>query len=264
MAGVQLSRIDTDVSEPVAPGVYDAITVVARSYHAGLLGGTAHEVYPAVPAGSRERVLYFTLAPALNYQRKSESLWRSALRTYEDPDTRFVFMPEQSELPPERYREALTKYGLAVQPEKQTEIWRTVAGTVARRFGSDPRNLFASCAHDVRQVVSFVRGHKREFPYLSGPKLLNYWLYMVSCYTSVELTGRDSISVVPDVHVRRATQVLGLATEREASSVEWVARRWESVLAGTGYSPIDLHAPLWRWSRAGFPEIDVLRRELIR
>src|SRR5262249_59028529 len=63
-------------------------------YLAGMLGGTHHEVYPRVDRGSRENFLYFTLAAALNVQRASEGLWRSALATYTDPQTRFVFLPE--------------------------------------------------------------------------------------------------------------------------------------------------------------------------
>src|SRR5260370_3125582 len=72
-----------------------ALTALSHAYKSGLLGGTQHEVYPAVDAGSRERAIYFTLAPALNYQRKSEGLWQSAFATYADRDTRFVFEPEQ-------------------------------------------------------------------------------------------------------------------------------------------------------------------------
>lgn len=245
-----------------SPEFYDTVRTIERSYRAGLLGGTTHEQFPDVPAHSRERLLYFTLAPALNYQRKSEALWLSALRTYEDPRTRFVYFPENCRHPHAVFRRGLTQYGLAVQPDKQTTIWRTVATTLATRFDADPRNLLASCDFNVPKIVSFVKANKRAFPYLSGPKLLNYWLYMLTCFTTVELSGRSSISIVPDVHVRRASNVLGVVTEEQARSAEAVAQRWQVVLAGTEYSPVDLHAPLWRWSRAGFPSIAQLQSAL--
>jgi len=48
------------------------------AYERGVLGDTTHEVHPHLPIGSRENYLYFTLAPAINFQRSSEALWRAA------------------------------------------------------------------------------------------------------------------------------------------------------------------------------------------
>jgi hypothetical protein len=31
-----------------------------------------------------------------------------------------------------------------------------------------------------------------------------------------------------------------------------VARTWMEILAGTAIAPIDIHTPLWLWSRSGF------------
>ena len=226
------------------------------AYKAGLLGGTQHELYPEeTDPGSRERVLYFTLAPSLNYQRKSEGLWRSANATYEDPETRFAFNPSEVGRGADAYRKALTRYGLAIQPEKQTSIWFTISTSFQRDFDGDPRNLFAECRYNVRRIKDLVEARKRSFPYLSGPKLLNYWLYMITCFTSVPLDERDAISIVPDVHVTRATVRLGLATPDELRNARDVEAVWNRVLKGTGFAACDFHAPLWRWGRAGFPEL---------
>ncbi len=40
---------------------------------------------------SEMRIAYFTLPMALNYQRDSYKLWEAALKTFNDPETRFVF-----------------------------------------------------------------------------------------------------------------------------------------------------------------------------
>jgi hypothetical protein len=232
-----------------------ALTALSNAYKSGLLGGTQHELYPDVEAGSRERAAYFTLAPALNYQRKSEGLWQAAFATYADHGTRFVFEPEEIRRGVSEYRRALTRYGLAIQAEKQTAIWFTISSTLASDFNGDPRNLFAVCANSVPRIKEFVESHKRGFPYLSGPKLLNYWLYMISCFTTVPLTGRESISIIPDLHVTRATVKLGLAMPEQLRSPKDVEAVWRQALMGTGLAPCDLHAPLWRWSRAGFPKL---------
>src|ERR1041385_5482624 len=56
---------------------------------------SSHEVNPGFPKDSRENYLYFTLPPCLNFQRSSPAMWASALKTYEDPETRYVFFPEE-------------------------------------------------------------------------------------------------------------------------------------------------------------------------
>jgi hypothetical protein len=231
------------------------LAALVEAYKSGALGGTQHELYPDVEPDSRERVLYFTLAPALNYQRKSEGLWQAAFNTYADGETRFVFEPSEVVRGIADYRQALTRYGLALQPEKQTNIWFTIATSLNSSFGGDPCNLFAECAYSVPRIKELVEGRKRNFPYLSGPKLLNYWLYMISCFTTVPLEGREAISIVPDSHVTRATVKLGLATPDQLRGPRDVEAVWNRTLRGTGFAACDLHAPLWRWSRAGFPVV---------
>ena len=54
-----------------------------------------HEVHPGVPTGSRENYLYFTLPVCINFQRNSPAMWAAALKTWEDPTTRYVFFPEK-------------------------------------------------------------------------------------------------------------------------------------------------------------------------
>jgi hypothetical protein len=226
------------------------------SYLAGVFGGTTHEVYPDVEPGSRENYLYFTLAPALNFQRSSEGLWRAAFATYRDDRTRFVFFPENVETEGfEGYKDALVSHHLALQPAKHSDIWYRISSTLRKEFSSDPRVLIRTFDCDVVRIKEYVQGNKKAFPYISGPKLLNYWLYMLQSFTDVSLVSRDEISIIPDVHICRASARLGLVPEEPAPDPERVAAAWKDLLKGSGIAPCDLHAPLWRWSRAGFPEL---------
>jgi hypothetical protein len=220
-------------------------------YEAGELDGTTHEVYPALDRGSRDNYLYFTLAPAINFQRRSEGLWRAAARTFHDPETRFVFQPECVSKGKDKYRRALTKHGLALLTQKHTDIWFTICSTLHEQFGDDPRNLLAQCGQDVRKILAFLSKNKPRFPYLNGPKLSNYWLYILKQFTDVQLKNADEISIIPDLHVVRASVHLGLISHDEASPLR-VAEAWKHLLAGTAFTASDLHAPLWRWSRRGF------------
>lgn len=234
-------------------GMLLKVNAIFRAYHGQMLGGTSHELFPALPRDCHERYLYFTLAPALNFQRRSEGLWRSALATWQDEETRFAYSPEAAVVDVEVLRSALSKHRLGLQPNRHTHIWYTISQTLVEKFDGDVRRLLADQGHDVDAIKAFVTSQKSSFPYLSGPKLLNYWLYMLDTYTDVEFSSRDRITIIPDVHVRRASAVLGLSAE--GASAESVASDWENLLRDCDLAPCDVHAPLWRWSRAKFPAV---------
>ncbi len=48
--------------------------------------------------------------------------------------------------------------------------------------------------------------------------------------------------------------LLGVITQDEADilSKDEVSGRWRNLLAGSGITPIEMHPPLWFWSRNGF------------
>jgi hypothetical protein len=234
-------------------GLLARIDAIVQAYHAGALGPTVHEVFPDIDKATVAWRVYFTLPCSINYQRKSETLWQSALRTFNDPETRFVFDPKNVVKGVGAYKQALSKHKLALQPNKHTYIWFTVSETFNKHFDGDPLNLFRTHEFDVASVKQYISARKSEFPYMSGPKLLNYWLYIFSSFTGVALKRKEEISVVPDIHVKRATVVLGLMTEEMTQDTNAVADLWSAFLKGTCSAPSDLHAPLWRWSRAGFP-----------
>jgi hypothetical protein len=229
---------------------------LVSAYKAGALGSTTHEIHPGLTRESRENFLYFTLAPAVNFQRNSEALWRAAASTYRDPETRFVFFPEESARPESEYREALMKYALASFTQKHTRIWYTISQTLAQNYNADPRVLVAMCDSDAELIRAELISRRRDFPYLSGPKLANYWLYMLTCFTDVQIKDRKAITIIPDVHVIRASVRLGVIQEHTTNRVA-VAEAWEAALQNTPFAPVDLHAPLWRWSRMGFPSINL-------
>lgn len=88
---------------------------------------------------------------------------------------------------------------------------------------------------------------------------MNYWLYVLEQYTDIEFVDREHITVAPDTHVIQASQKLGVISEEEAkqSNVQIVlAEKWKDLLEDTALKPIDVHTPMWLWSRGKFT-IDV-------
>lgn len=107
----------------------------------------------------------------------------------------------------------------------------------------------------MEKIKEYIVGNKKKFPYLSGPKILNYWLYVMTQYTAIDLAGREYITVAPDTHVIQASIKLGLIKDEDKSRAdirEYVSTLWEEVFYDTEYCPIDVHTPLWLWSRNGF------------
>lgn len=243
--------------------ILDKVEKLIKMHRNGELGGEVmpEDANPGLEKGSLENYLYFTLPMALNYQRNSYTLWDSALKTYNDEETRFVFTPKLClEKSFEEVQYALTKYKVALQKQKQTEIWIKLCETFVERFSGDIRKIFDENKNDVDIIRNYIQvDHKTEFPYLSGTKICNYWLYVIYQYTDRKYCNIEKLTVAPDTHVCKATHILGLITDEEfaSSNVQaTVIHAWEELLQNTEYKPIDVHTPLWLWSRNGFMEID--------
>ena len=156
-------------------------------------------------------------------------------------------------------REKLLKYKVALQPNKQPIIWRTLCETIENDCAGDIRKLFSDNDYSVQKVKVYIAKNKKKFPYLGGNKICNYWLYVMEQYTDVKFIDRENITVAPDTHVIQASERLGVISSEEAgqSSIqEIVASRWQQILKGTDLVPIDVHTPMWLWSR-GKLEVEI-------
>ncbi len=232
--------------------------MLLRAYDDGLLGQTVmpEDSNPGFTQDQREeRLVYFTLPMALNYQRDSYVLWKSALKTWNDKDTKEVFdISTVSRMSDEVLRERLQEHKLALQPNKHTTTWKTIAKTVFNEWGSFS-NFINEVGKDFLLLQNTVQNkYKKGFPYLSGPKIFNYWAFILEDFGKVDMENREYISIAPDTHITQCSVVLGLITEREASSMskDEIAEKWRLALEGSGITPIDMHPPLWFWSRNGF------------
>jgi len=183
-------------------------------------------------------------------------MWAAALQTWEDEATRYVFFPEKlAGAPVEQIRADLVKHKLALQPNKHTLIWTTIAKTFYEHYDSDPRKLIAAAGSDAGHLITLLQiTHRQWFPYLSGPKLSNYWPFILSHYTDAQFRHPEAISIIPDTHVIQSSVQLGLVPEgATALQVEAV---WKALLTGSGINPSRVHPALWNWSRNKFqPEV---------
>jgi hypothetical protein len=247
---------------PEKEAVLSKVNNLRTMHKLGLLGGEImpEDANPNISKDSADNYHYFTLPMALNYQRDSYKLWPAATNAYKDEGSRKVFIPcEVYKMNLSELREYLVHYKIALQPNKHVEIWKTICDTIVENYDGDIRNLFAQTNGDVKLIKEIIQVQKKkEFPYLSGSKICNYWLYVMGDYTSVKLVNRQHITVAPDTHVIQSTFKLGLInpTERENPKIrEMVSEVWNEILENSSLLPIDIHTPLWLWSRGGFRSI---------
>ncbi|MDD4990247.1 MAG: hypothetical protein PHW31_02955 [Candidatus Pacebacteria bacterium] len=232
--------------------------ILLQAYENGKLGQTRmpEDSNPGFTDNqAEERLAYFTLPMALNYQRNSYKLWEAALKTYTDKETKSVFeVSRVCEMPVDELKKKLLKYKLALQPSRHTEIWQKISKTIFENWRSF-KDFFKTSENDFLKIKDIIQGQfKKDFPYLSGPKIFNYWSFIISTYGQVPLLNREFIEIAPDTHITKCSVLLGVISEKEARklSKDQISKRWREILGNSGIAPIDMHPPLWFWSRNGF------------
>lgn len=232
-------------------------TLIA-AYNSGKLGymKMPEDANPGFSKDEQElRLCYFTLPMSLNYQRDSYKLWESALKTYMDKETQEVFnISASASMAQEELRKKLTKHNLALQPNKHIETWQKIAKTISHNFTS-MNGLIKHAGYDYLHLKEIMQDrHKKDFPYISGPKIFNYWCFILQQYGKLSLKNSEYIEIAPDTHITQCSVKLGVITQEEAESLtkEKISQRWRELLKDTEITPIEMHPPLWFWSRNNF------------
>lgn len=201
------------------------------------------------------RLVYFTLPMSLNYQRDSYKLWEAVLKTFNDSETKIVLnIKNSATMDEEGLRNILTKYKIALQPNKHIATWQTIAKTIYGNWGS-LSELLEFCEYDFLKLKDIIQvKYKKGFPYLSGPKIFNYWCFILQEYGKIKLKNSEFIEIAPDTHVTQCSVLLNVISKDESKrlSKEEISKRWRDILEGSGITPIEMHPPLWFWSRNNF------------
>jgi len=227
-----------------------------RAYEKGLLGdqNMPEDCHPVFKT-KEEKLTYFTLPMALNYQRDSYKLWQAAKKTFEDKETRDVYnLRNVARMDESVLREKLLKHKLALQPVKHIQTWHKISKTIFENWET-LNNFFETNKNDFLLIKNATQlAYKKAFPYLSGPKIFNYWSFIISTYGGVSLSNKEFIEIAPDTHITKCSVKLGVTTQEESNTLskDQVSERWRKILSGSGILPIEMHPPLWFWGRNGF------------
>lgn len=227
-----------------------------KAYEGGLLGNQAmpEDAHP-IFKNEEDRLAFFTLPMSLNYQRNSYKLWEAAKQAYEDVEIRKIFdVNAVASMKTDELRMLLTKYKVALQPNKHTDTWQRISKTISENWESIGK-LLEAADYDFLELQKIIQvENKKSFPYLSGPKIFHYWSYILGEYCDVQFKNKEYIQIAPDTHVIQCSIKLGVLTTEEAIKMKRddISEKWREVLDGSGLSPIDMHSPLWFWSKNGF------------
>jgi hypothetical protein len=231
---------------------------IIQAYHDGKLGymKMPEDEHPDFTMMTREqRLSYFTLPMALNYQRNSYTLRESVLKTYNNTETRDVFdITICGQISEEDLRTKLLKYKVALQPNKHIQTRHKIVKTITtNRWGL--LQLLEAVDYDFLQLQKIIqKDYKSGFPYLSWPKIFHYRAMVIQSYGWIELKNKQYIDIAPDTHITQCSVRLWVITAEESISLskEAISDRWRILLDGSGIVPSDMHAPLRFRSRNGF------------
>ena len=264
--------IDNKRGKEVAGLLYDLFSTV------GIHGRNEmpEDILPkGIIKGSLTHIMFITLTVSIDYQRDAPALWSASRKTFEDPNTRYLFDPKAlHETPFRKIVEDMPKYKLSKKPQKDAYIWRTVGVTFYKKWNSDPRNFLQDCNWDALTVLKRLKKDVHlyngrwvhDYPYLRGDKIGPLWLRMLRDNVGIKkLKNLDKVPIPVDIHVARATLAIGVVRGKFNGSLNdlfgYVRKAWFESVKGLNVKnrpmiALDVDEPLWHLSKYGCSKRD--------
>ena len=269
------SQADSD-SKPITPtaqsGPQDRAVAATRELHRafvegpGVFGKQAGDMPEAIyvqHVEDRYKVNLLTIAAVMDYRTDADKLWRAALATYQDQETRWVFdMEEVAARTVPVLEKALRKHGFTgAHAGNNAGYVHRVCSTFAHKYGGSPHGLLQSHANDAHSLY-VSRRNLGDLPYLRGNKIFPFWLRILRDVGQVQFHNIEKIPLPVDVHTARATyRLLYDNCRRPDVESNWskIAADWFrvcEVLDDPSIYPLALDQPLWLLSRNGCGQTD--------
>ena len=184
--------------------------------------------------------LFLTFMAAMNRPRDSERLWRNGVEMFvHHPE---LFEPAKvSAMPPDVLRTQLMQSGVSLKHKPDSQAWHTIARSLSKS-----RNPISIVINEgignAAELLEYLRTSTEDghlFPLLRGPKIGPMWLRMLVAPGNANIDDMGIIPVAVDVHVRRATQNLGVAditNLSERATAQKVQESWRDAVAKTHIS----------------------------
>jgi len=222
-----------------------------------------------VVTGSLEHLLFITFTVSIDYQRDAPSLWQSARKTFEDPETSYLFVPELLyKTSSDKIKKDMQKYKLSKKSEKDSNIWHTIGISFYKKWEGNPINFIEDCKWEAPIIIECLENSQHEeqgkpspdFPYLRGKKISSLWLRMLRDNVGLEFKKLNKIPIPVDIHVVRATLTTGIIrgtiTKNLNKISDNIRETWLECVEGlTAHNrpmiSLDMDEPLWNLSKYG-------------
>ena len=225
----QLRRSDTQrLAELIAGDFYNGrFDLSAR----GMEPRKAWSLMPEVEATERIRTLgasepairvFLTLVSAMDRARDAMRLWGAAAQLFESHPE--VFDPATiSSMSVPELRTLLSRSSVSQRHGPDSQAWHGIACSLASGVGAVAR-LVESGVGDAEELLEDLRRRdsrrRSRYPLLRGPKIRSMWMRIMANPGGANIRRIDTIPVAVDVHVRRATENLGVTATRDLRLVQ--------------------------------------------
>ena len=163
--------------------------------------------------------LFVTFIAAMDRARDSTRLWRAGSALFESHPE--LFDPAKvSALPLANLRNLLSAYRVSQRHGPDSDAWSRIAISLSSGIGP-VSTVIDHGVGDAEELLIDLKtvdqtGGSR-FPMLRGPKIAPMWMRMLANPGGARIDRIDTIPVAVDVHVRRATENLGVTNTRGRS-----------------------------------------------
>lgn len=228
-----------------------------------------------VERGSLEHLFFITLTVSIDYQRDAPSLWTNSRKTFDDPETRYLFNPKLlHETPFDKIVKDMQKYKLSKKLGKDADIWRTIGITFYKKWGGNPFNFLDDCSWNSVAILERLKTDTHlyngrqvpDYPYLRGPKIGPLWLRMLRDNVGIaQLRNLEKVPIPVDIHVARATLATGIVRGQFRGRLdevfEYKRKAWFESVKGLSVKnremiALDIDEPLWNLSKYGCTKRD--------
>jgi len=153
--------------------------------------------------GSKEHACYLTFVISIDYATDAVKLWRNSRGAYRiyperfDPQT-IVNLGQRT----------LTSFvrGLGARyPKPGAQAWRKISKILIEKYEGDPRNLTLEPL-----TIEQIKSKLREFPYLRGNKLSNFYLRSMGEKGLLKISDFPELDIPVDIQVARFTAYTGV------------------------------------------------------
>lgn len=215
----------------------------------------------------RDVRLFFTFISAVDRMQKAKYLWEKGEKLFRlHPE---VFDPAKVSSMSSGMLTGLLKAGGVTRfPGQDVKAWRTIAKNLHSGDDSPIRRLIDSGVGDAVELLDDLRSKDKKgntrFPQLRGRKIGPMWISIMAdpCQGGARIDRIDAVPVAVDVHVRRVTEYLGLASTQGlsiAKATPIIQKVWKDAVetADIGGPPgikgtcAALDQALWRFGQEG-------------